>query len=209
MSVLRVHDVSFAYPDGTQVLNGINMEVRSDERVVLQAPSGRGKSTLCQVLAGYLTPSSGMVTLDGVPVSPQRQLGARERRANPVQLIWQHPETVVDPYLRLRSTVLEGGAVAEEVLSGLGICEEWLSRFPHELSGGELQRCCIARALASKPQFIIADEISTMLDALTQAQIWEFLLGYCQKHEVGIVLVTHSAALQHKIATRTLSLSLP
>ena len=182
------------------------MEVRSDERVALQAPSGRGKSTLCQVLAGYLTPSSGTVTLDGVPVSPQRQ-GVKARRANPVQLIWQHPETVVDPYLRLRSTVLEGGAVAEEVLSGLGIREEWLSRFPHELSGGELQRCCIARALASKPRFIIADEISTMLDALTQAQIWEFLLGYCQKHEVGIVLVTHSAALQRKIATRTLSLT--
>lgn len=200
MSVLEARNVVFSYPHGRRVLNGVSMRVASDERVALFAPSGSGKSTLCQILAGYLKPDAGEVLLDGTA------FGAEPGQPNPVQLIWQHPEAAVDPYLRVGSSMREGGEVPSELAMGLGIREEWLGRFPHELSGGELQRCCIARTLAAKPRFIIADEISTMLDAITQAQIWEFLLSYCAEHEVGLVLVTHSQALQRRLATRVVKL---
>ena len=124
----------------------------------------------------------------------------------PVQMIWQHPEQTLDPLLRMQASLEEAGPIDEVLLDALGIKREWLTRYPRELSGGELQRCCIARALRVRPKFLIADEISTMLDAITQVQIWEFLLSYCEKNDVGLVLVTHSKALQDRLATRVVEL---
>lgn len=92
------------------------------------------------------------------------------------------------------------------LLDDLGIQEKWLTRFPHELSGGELQRFCIARALMANPRYLVADEISTMLDAVTQAQIWRFLVTETKKRDVGLVFVSHSPALAERIATRTIDL---
>ena len=132
---------------------------------------------------------------------------ARPGKPNPVQLVWQHPEQALDPYVRIRKSIGEAAPVSGELLEGLGVRDEWLDRFPHELSGGELQRCCLARTLSAAPRFIIADEISTMLDAVTQVQIWEFLLEYCKGRDVGLVLVTHSDALLERLATRTLDLA--
>lgn len=125
----------------------------------------------------------------------------------PVQMIWQHPEQTLDPLLRIRDSLEEAGPLDQALLEKLGIKQKWLSRFPRELSGGELQRCCIARALRVHPKFFIADEISTMLDAITQVQIWDFLLSYCEENEVGLVLVTHSEALQNRLATRVVNLT--
>ena len=82
----------------------------------------------------------------------------------------------------------------------------WLSRYPHELSGGELQRFCIARALAANPRYLVADEVSTMLDALTQAQIWRFLMDETSRRGIGLVFVSHSPALTDRIATRVVRL---
>lgn len=93
------------------------------------------------------------------------------------------------------------------LMEGLGIQRRWLSRFPHELSGGELQRFCLARALAAHPRYLVADEISTMLDALTQAQIWGFLLEEVEREGMGLVFVSHSPALVERIATRVVDLA--
>ena len=200
MAVLVAEDICFGYASGSLVLEHVNLQVEQGERVALQAASGRGKSNLCQILAGYLKPDAGRVLLDG------KEPRACKGKANPVQLIWQHPEQAVDPYIRLSETVKEAGEVPQQLLDDLGIKPEWLTRYPHELSGGELQRCCIARALAVEPQFIVADETSTMLDAITQAQLWRFLLDYCEKNQVGMVLVTHSQALLERLATRVVEL---
>ena len=108
---------------------------------------------------------------------------------------------------RLRS--LSDDALSQthrELLGRLGIRDTWLTRFPHELSGGELQRFCIARALATRPCYLIADEISTMLDALTQAQIWHVLLEESAAQNMGVILVSHSPSLTARVATRTVRL---
>jgi peptide/nickel transport system ATP-binding protein len=100
----------------------------------------------------------------------------------------------------------EGGTVTSQLREELGIRDEWLARHPHELSGGELQRFCIARALAAGPRYLIADEISTMLDAVTQARIWQTLLSACEARSIGLVFVSHSPALTRRLATRTIEL---
>ncbi|MED9873925.1 MAG: ATP-binding cassette domain-containing protein [Eggerthellaceae bacterium] len=221
---------------GKSLISNYNFAVESHERVALSAPSGFGKTTMCRLLAGYLQPQEGEVLLDGEPLSScqtsvlrnktsiryhcshgdfyasaARAKGVKALKTSstpfPVQLIWQHPEQTLDPLLRIQSSLEEAGPLDHALLEKLGIKQKWLSRFPRELSGGELQRCCIARALRVRPKFLIADEISTMLDAITQVQIWDFLLSYCEENEVGLVLVTHSEALQNRLATRVVNLA--
>ena len=157
-----------------------------------------GKTTLCRMLAGYDRPQKGEILVDGAPLP--------KRGTCPVQLILQHPETAVDPRMRMSQTLAEAGEVPQRLLDDLGIQKRWLARFPHELSGGELQRFCIARALAANPRYLVADEVSTMLDAVTQAQIWRFLVAETQARGIGLVFVSHSHALTERIATRVVDL---
>ena len=196
--MLEARDLAFAYPGVAPVLQGVSLCVAPGERVALTAPSGRGKTTLCQLLAGYLQPARGQVLADGAPLPT--------RGACPVQMIWQHPERVLDPRLTLGRSLEQAGAPQQRVVEALGIRPQWMSRYPHELSGGELQRFCIARALGASPRYLIADEVSTMLDAVTQAQLWGFLLEEQQRCGFGMLLVTHAPQLQELLATRVVEL---
>ncbi|WP_428421222.1 ABC transporter ATP-binding protein [Paraeggerthella hominis] len=198
--MLEACGISYAYPGTARLLyEGFDLAVAPDERVALSAPSGFGKTTLCRLLAGFEQPQAGRILVDGNPLP--------DRGVSPVQMIWQHPETAVDPRMRMRKTLEEAGPVSEDLLDDLGIQRRWLSRFPHELSGGELQRFCIARALAVHPRYLIADEVSTMLDAVTQAQIWRFLVNETKRRGIGLVFVSHSPALTDRIATRVVDLT--
>ncbi|HAM14800.1 MAG TPA: ABC transporter ATP-binding protein [Eggerthellaceae bacterium] len=197
--MLEAHNIRFGYSKARPaVLDGFDLSVQPGERVALHAPSGTGKTTLCRILAGYEQPWEGRVLCDGRPLPL--------RGACPVQLVGQHPELAVDPRLRMETTLAEAGEVDGALLEALGIRPEWLRRYPHELSGGELQRFCIARALATRPRYLVADEISTMLDAVTQAQIWRFLLENVDRAGMGLVFVSHSPALAARIATRTVDI---
>ena len=178
------------------VLDRVNLTLKPGERLGLTAPSGRGKTTLCKLLAGYEKPKEGEVLLDGRPL-------AHGRGYCPVQMIWQHPETVVDPLMKLGDTLAEGWPVEQRVLDGLHIEPGWLERYPTELSGGELQRFCIARALGPATRFLLCDEISTMLDLITQAQIWNFLLEEAARRELGLLIVSHTPAQLERLCTRT------
>jgi peptide/nickel transport system ATP-binding protein len=183
------------------VLSGTSLSVGAGERVALVGPSGCGKSTLSRILAGSLRPRSGEVLLDGAPL-PRRGFC-------PVQLIWQHPENAVNPRWKLGKTLVEAWRPDDAFLAAMGIEKAWLGRYPAELSGGELQRVCIARALAPEVRYIVADEISTMLDVITQAQIWDVLLGAVAMRGLGLLAVTHSAALAARISDRTVELAAP
>lgn len=197
--ILQAENLTFDYPCGTRVFDGFELTVRSGERLGIYAPSGRGKTTLCKLLAGYEQPQKGRVTLDGKALK-------RYNGYCPVQLVWQHPEQVVDPRLPLGKTLAELGTPDPALVEALGIQPDWLTRYPAELSGGELQRFCIARALAPGVRFLLADELSAMLDLVTQAQLWNFLLQECGRRSIGLVAVSHSQPLLDRVCTRQITL---
>lgn len=196
---LEAIDVSFRYDRKSPwILEHQNFSVETGERVGLFAPSGYGKSTLAMLLAGYLKPTTGQILLDGKPLP--------KKGVSPVQLIYQHPEKAINPRWRLKKVLEESGALQPELLNSFGIQRQWLERFPRELSGGELQRFCVARALMSGADFLICDEISTMLDVITQAQIWNIILEEAEKRNMGLIAVTHNKALAKRVCTRVYDL---
>ena len=202
---LEAHGLSFRYPCGRELYQGLDLSVDPGERVAVTAPSGRGKTTLCRLLAGYLEPAEGCVTVDGTPLVPVSRLRGE---ASPVQLLLQHPEQAFDPRVRLARSLGEAVAAGEtdELIELFGVREAWLSRLPHELSGGELMRLAMVRALSVHPRYLIADEATAMLDAVTQAELWRALLGLQRRDGWGLVLVSHSPALLGRIATRSVGL---
>lgn len=198
--ILEAKELCFSYGRNREpVLDRFNLTVESGERVGIVAPSGRGKSTLCKLLAGYLAPDRGQVLLDGKPL-------ADVRGYCPIQLIYQHPEQAVNPRMRMKDVLAEGDDPDPKLVQALGIEGDWLSRFPGELSGGELQRFCVARALGKRTRFLLADEISAMLDLITQSQLWNFLLEEVERRQLGLVAVSHDRELMDRICTRTITL---
>lgn len=199
---LEAKHLSYRYrPELPWILEDFSLKIEAGERLALFAPSGYGKTTLAMLLAGYLTPERGEVLLDG------RLLPGGG--VCPVQLIHQHPERAINPRWRLKKVLAESGALREGMLDAFGIERAWLERFPRELSGGELQRFCVARALMSGAQYLICDEISTMLDVITQAQIWNVVLAEAEKRGMGIVVVTHNRHLAERICSRLIDLTGP
>lgn len=197
---LEANHVSFRYGRKLPwILRDQDLTVETGERLGLVAPSGYGKSTLALLLAGYLQPTQGEILLDGSPLP--------KKGVCPVQLIYQHPERAINPRWRLKQVLEESGSLREDVLTSFGIEPAWLDRFPRELSGGELQRFCVARALMSGANFLICDEISTMLDVITQAQIWNKILDEARTRQMGLIAVTHNMALAKRICTRIYDLS--
>lgn len=203
---LEARDISFKYGEGTrQILNHVTLMVESGEKVGIMAPSGYGKTTLCKILAGYEKPDQGEVLLDGTPIRAFRGY-------SPVQMVWQHPELSVNPKRRLRTVTAEGDWSFEDtgerarIEAELGIRDEWKERFPVEVSGGELQRFCIARALGRRTKLLIADEMTTMLDLITQGQIWDFVLKELKRRDIGMIAVSHSPELLEKVCDRVVHL---
>ena len=96
---------------------------------------------------------------------------------------------------------------SKELLDDMGIKKEWLKRWPSELSGGELQRFCVVRALSQETKFLIADEMTTMLDAITQAQIWNVVLEHVKKYNIGLIVISHEKALVNRICDRIIDLT--
>lgn len=197
---LEAKGLTFGYRrKGESVLTQVDLELRPGERLGLTAPSGRGKTTLCKLLSGYERPDAGEVWVDGRPLSAYQG-------ACPVQMIWQHPELVVDPLRTLGATLAEGWAVEDRVLEGLHIEPGWRKRYPSELSGGELQRFCVARALGPETRYLLCDELSAMLDLITQAQLWQFLLREAERRDLGLLIVSHSPPLLERLCTRVVRL---
>ena len=198
---LEAKDLSFRYHKGNrQILNHVSVSLDSSDRLGLAAPSGFGKTTFCKILAGYEQPDEGQVLLDGKPLSEYKGYC-------PVQMIFQHPEQAVNPRLRMREVLKEGDGISKELIEGLGIEEDWKNRFPQELSGGELQRFCIARALGKGTKYLLCDEITTMLDFITQGQIWNFLIEETKRRGIGMVIVSHSQPLLDHVCTRQIRLN--
>jgi len=195
---LEGRHLGFRYGGGPWVLRNVDISVERGEIVGLAGPSGRGKSTLARMLAGYEQPHEGTVRLDGQALP--------ESGYHPVQLVFQHPEKAVNPRLNMRRILNEGWEPDRAFRTSLGIAEEWLSRYPNELSGGELQRFCVARALGPDTRYLIADEMTTMLDAITQAQIWSAVIGIARERQLGALVISHERRLLDRLCDRMIEL---
>ncbi len=197
---LEANNLYFRYDDKQPwILENKSLKIEKGDRIVIIAPSGYGKTTLAMLLAGYLEPQKGEVLLDGHSI-PKKGIC-------PVQLIYQHPEKAINPRWKLKKVLEESGIIDEKVLEAFGIEKAWLNRYPRELSGGELQRFCVARALMSGADYLICDEISTMLDVITQAQIWNVILDEANRRNMGLIVVTHNEHLAKRIATKIIDLT--
>ena len=196
---LSIENINFRYTGKSPwILKDINLKVESGERVGIIGPSGYGKSTLSKIIAGYEKPTSGNVLIDGKPID--------EKGFCPVQMIHQHPELSVNPRWKMDKILNECWQPDDKMLKRFGIEKEWLKRWPNELSGGELQRFCITRVLAPETKFLICDEITTMLDVISQAQIWNVLLSIAEEKDYGMIIVTHNMELAKRVCTRIVDL---
>ena len=197
---LSAENISFRYTDKSPwILKDINLQIETGERVGIVGPSGYGKSTLAKILAGYNRANSGQVLLDGKPL--------QTKGFCPVQMIYQHPELAVNPRWKMEKILKECWNPDEKILERFGIEKDWLTRWPRELSGGELQRFCIVRLLSPETKFLICDEITTMLDVISQAQIWNVLLEMAKERNYGMLIVTHNMDLANRVCTRIVDLS--
>lgn len=195
--MLLLDGVRFRYgPRLPWIVDGARLSVTPGEVVGLHGPSGAGKSTLGRLAAGLLLPHTGRIEVDGRP--PRPPAGT----PHPVQLVLQHPQLAMDPRWTVREILAEADPTthADPEL----VAEHWLDRYPHEVSGGELQRVNLARALLARPRYLVADEISASLDALTQARIWHLLLDHARSERIGVLVISHDRPLLDAVATRVI-----
>ena len=196
---LKAENIYFRYNEKSPwILKDVSFTVEQGERVAIVGPSGYGKSTLARILAGYIAPSLGNILLEGKSLP--------KKGHQPIQMIAQHPELAVNPRWKMEKILKEAWQPDQQLLTQMGIEESWMTRWPAELSGGELQRFCIARVLGPETKYLICDEITTMLDVITQAQIWNLLLEISTKRKLGMLVITHNMALAHKVCDRVIDL---
>lgn len=192
--MLEARALFYRHDPRQPLIEDVSLKIAPGEVLGLTGPSGCGKSTLAKLLAGYLRPLAGRVLLDGA---------APDRTApSPVQYLSQSPLQTMNPRWRVGRIIAEGGPPPGALAASLGVDPDWARRYPHELSGGQLQRVALLRALAVKPRFLIADEISAPLDTVAQAALWHVLLDLAQRSGIGILAISHDEALLSRIAPR-------
>ncbi|WP_084268683.1 ABC transporter ATP-binding protein [Oceanobacillus damuensis] len=193
---LKVERISYHYGKNPYLFRDLELYVKPGEAVGLHGYSGSGKSTMAQIIAGYLKSETGRISVNGKTASGSK---------NPVQLVWQHPEKVINPRWQMSKVLREAGMTDNGLLGELGIRQEWLSRWPSELSGGELQRFCVARALHKDTKYIIADEMTTMLDPITQAHLWQTILRLADERNIGVLAISHDYDLLKRVSNRMIN----
>jgi len=194
----------FAPPPMLKVLDSVSFDVRPGEAVGIVGESGAGKTTLTRILTGSERPEQGDVFFGGADIwSGDQELRRKFRRS--VQVVLQNPRSSFDPRMRigtsllepLRSLAIEGDHKARvlEVLDQVGLGQSALERFPHEFSGGQLQRIAIARALMPAPKVLIADEPVSALDVSIQAQVLNLITDLVKDLGLSLVLIAHDLSV--------------
>ncbi|ESW71916.1 dipeptide ABC transporter ATP-binding protein [Mesorhizobium sp. C277A] len=218
MNLLQIENLSLAIGD-TSILKGVDLSVAPGEVMGLVGESGSGKSmtalTIMQLLP-HAARATGRVTFDGIDILAATEDQMCALRGDDIGMVFQEPMTALNPVKTIGEQVAEGirwhtrasRADAEDrackMLDRVGLPEAKfpLSRYPHELSGGQRQRVVIAIACALKPKLLIADEPTTALDVVLQAQILDLLRGLVSENRMGLLLISHDLAVVTEMADR-------
>ncbi len=200
---LKMHFRSELTGEKQKVLHGLHFTVEQGDCLAVLGESGSGKSTLARILVGLLKPSGGSYEIFGK--NPYKGRENRRFLSEQISIVFQDYNTSVNPRFTIMEIIKESldmlckrkkitmdkEAKVLEYLQIVGLDESMLDRFPHQLSGGQLQRVCIARAIAIEPKVIVFDEAISSLDAHTQVQIMDLLAALRQKLNLTYVFITH------------------
>lgn len=188
------------------VLKNVNFQVNEGDCLAVLGESGSGKSTLARIIVGLLKPTSG--TYSFMDKNPYESKGNKEFLAKHISIVFQDYNTSVNPRFTVTEIIgecldllkkrgrktfskIEKNEKISEYLKAVGLNDDFMDRLPHQLSGGQLQRVCIARALAIEPEIIVFDEAISSLDAHTQVQIMDMLRELQEKYNLTFVFITH------------------
>ncbi|CQJ61405.1 putative transport ATPase [Yersinia intermedia] len=179
---------------GKLLWDGLSFSLTAGERLGISAPSGFGKTTLGRVLAQWQSATSGQILIDGVPLAKKGYC--------PIQLVPQHPEQSFNPYRTTGESLHDAWRPDADWLERMAVNPDWLKRRPDELSGGELARIALLRALDPRTRYLIADEVTAQLDAHIQAQIWHVLLDEAAHRRLGLIVFSHNKSLLERVCSR-------
>ncbi len=197
-------------------VKGASFSIAENEFVALVGESGSGKSTIAKLLAGLEQPSTGRVLLNDEDLS-SASLRDGERRAASVQMVFQDPQSALNPRRRIASIVtqaMEAGsrhtnwnerlARTRELLAEVGMSPDFAARLPGQLSGGQRQRINIARALCNIPKILVADEIVSGLDVSIQAQLLNLLARLRAELGFAMLFISHDLSVVRHLCSRVL-----
>lgn len=201
--MLKVEGVAKSYRTGSlftqksrHILKDVSFDCRHGECLGIIGESGSGKSTLGRLILGIEKPNRGTIRLEG------KDIGDRNSRIGRISAVFQDYRSSLNPFFTVEQAIMEPmktvnratrmlqGKV-EELLQLVGLHPSYRSRYPHELSGGEAQRVCIARAISTEPPYILLDEAVSSLDISVQAQVLELLKTLKNRNKMSYIFITH------------------
>jgi peptide/nickel transport system ATP-binding protein len=224
MPLLEISNLTKIFPLGESIFGGgakgevravdnVSLDIEPGETLGLVGESGSGKSTLGRLVLRLIQPTSGSLVFEGRDLLAANHNEMRRLRRD-MQIIFQDPFGSLDPRMKVEDVITEPLIIHErmslssrrarvtELLRAVGLDESSLRRFPHEFSGGQRQRIGIARALALRPKFIVADEPVSALDVSVGAQIVNLLAKLQQEFKLTYLFISHSMPLVRYLATR-------
>jgi ABC-type oligopeptide transport system ATPase subunit len=221
MALVELSNLTKIYSQGrseVRAVDGVSLEIHAGETLGLVGESGSGKSTLGRLILRLIEPTSGSVTFEGRDLLAATK-GEMRRLRREMQIIFQDPFASLDPRFRVEDIIAEPliihartgepgtncsarRARVAELLRAVGLDESILRRFPHEFSGGQRQRIGIARALALRPKFIVADEPVSALDVSVGAQIVNLLAQLQRDFGLTYLFISHSMPVVRYLSTR-------
>jgi len=224
MPLLEIRNLTKVFPLGESLFGGaargkvravedVSLNIESGETLGLVGESGSGKSTLGRLVLRLIEPTSGGIRFDGHDLLTASPAEMRRLRRD-MQIIFQDPFGSLDPRMRVADIISEPLVIHEkmglsahrvrvaQLLQAVGLDESALPRFPHEISGGQRQRIGIARALALRPRFIVADEPVSALDVSVGAQIVNLLARLQREFALTYLFISHSMPVVRYLSTR-------
>jgi ABC-type dipeptide/oligopeptide/nickel transport system ATPase subunit len=215
--LVTANNLKFRYETSVPwIIDNLSLSIDSGTSVGIVGESGSGKSTIIRILSGLLTAQEGEVTVEGKNLGEWSREAPRELRRFG-QLVFQSPSRSFDPRMRLRRALSEPIRALEKRvpdadelalwISRVGLSPEILDRYPHQLSGGQLQRVSLARAISIKPQILYADEPTSSLDVSVQAQVLNLLMALRADLGLTLVLVSHDLAIVGRLCERIIVMS--